>query len=112
MASYSVRFCLRWLLLKKIYASDISLIRNDSETARQVFDYIQSVDAIVEAEKDGILMSFDEAIEARLTIEPLVGLRPQTIRKYIADLWNDGSYLTTFVRVEADHTVTNYSRFL
>lgn len=91
MVSWNVEHSLRALLFKKIYAAQPRLIRNDAKTAELVFKFVRAVESTFVSGIDGAELSWEDARELRFTIEPLLSLSEQTIRKYIAVLWRENS---------------------
>ena len=56
-----------------------------------MFDYVGAVESIFASGIDGEKLSWEDARELIFTIEPLLSLSEQTIRKYIAALWKEDS---------------------
>ena len=89
---YYVGRSLRAVLIERIYPIDIALIRNDSRTAKLVFDYVASVLKQIEVGTDTEFMTLEFAKERWFQISPLAELSEGTIRKYISELWSNEAY--------------------
>ena len=106
-----VYFSLRSLLLQRIYRTDLNLIRNDSQAAKLVFEYVHAIEVQIWEERDGDFMSLAQAQEASFKISPLFGLSETTLRKYISELWRQ-SNMADYLKIEVDKFVDYDSRQL
>ena len=87
---------LRFVLIEKIYPTKPILMRNDTEAASIVVQYVA---AIWSEHYNSRGLNQDrtrfqnEARTAYFIIYPLIQLAQDTIRKYITELWRTGAFL-------------------
>lgn len=101
---FVVGLSLRAVLLELIYPMDSALLRNDSRTAKLLFDYVAKVSKQIEAGVDTEDLSLLAAKTLWSQMAPLDGLSQQTLRKYISEIWSDDCYtgIKRYVRLEPD----------
>lgn len=99
-----VKRSLQSILILRIYKADIGLIRNDSKAAKLVVQYVSRVSSQVYEDRETEELSLERAKDIMFGIEPLVGLAEGTVRKYIAELWQDEFTLKSYMNLrDSDH---------
>ncbi len=94
MAAFSTLHALETLLLTQIYPTDMNLCRSDSQTAKLVFAYVESVNQRYQRQQKNLDLRAHSKAEDALELSyrrvlPLIGLSQQTIRKYVAETWQE-----------------------
>lgn len=87
---------LSFVLLEKIYPRKPALMRNDSLAASVVVQYVSTMLSEYQSSKklnQNRTKFQKEARDAYYKIYPLENLTVATVRKYIAELWRDDSFL-------------------
>ena len=87
---------LYWLLVTTIYPNDSKLMRNDRAAAQLVADYVE---VMIETYRTALSVPWwsrttlqTKSLEIHFVTKALRTLTPETIRKYISELWSNEAF--------------------